>query len=798
MFRDLIWLVTLVLVLSILPAAATADDDWPTFRGISMDGIYTGDVFADDIGLEVAWKRPVGSAYSSISLVDGRGVTFTTDGETDFLTAFDAATGETIWSTAISEMYAGHSGSDDGGIGTPAIHDGFVYAVGPRGDIVALRLKDGGEVWRHRLSEADSRAPHYGYSTSPLVAGDAVIVETGGDAGHGITAFDRRSGDKLWSRGNDMINHQSPVLATISGREQVIAPTDSHLRGLDPATGDELWSHPHEVSARFQGQQPIDLGDGRFLLTFNSESVAIEVQAQDGTFSAADVWRRNAFRGNYALPVLHEGYLYGFAGNYLSCVNPVDGEVMWRSRPPGGHGLILVDGHLVILNKSGELVIVRASPDGYDERARRKVLENGYFTPPSYAGGHVYARNLSEMVSVRISTEALAEAAPAKPEVVTPQGVLGELASEVAAATSDDAKKKVVDAFLASQKSFPIYEAGSTADLSLVHLLYRGDAEELVVLGNLEPNNEQLPLYRLPGTDLFWRSLEFHPAAHFQYAFLLNYGDEWVLDTLNPHSLDNGRREYSELRMPEWRVPTHLVEPEEPRGAIDTFQFKSNILDNIREIKVYMPPSYADDEIHYPVLFVHSGDTALHSMKMANTLDNLIQQERMQPLIAVFVPRNNGSEYGGPNSDAYVRLLHEELLPHLSRHYRTLDDPATRGAMGVGSGAMMSFYSAFKTPQTFGRVASQSFYIRGETAQQILPWIAEAEPSGQRFYVEWSHNDYVGAEIDAAADSQKLIAALRAKGHTVNEATVHGAAGLGSWRGQTDLILEYLYPPIVD
>ena len=84
-----------------------------------------------------------------------------------------------------------------------------------------------------------------------------------------------------------------------------------------------------------------------------------------------------------------------------------------------------------------------------------------------------------------------------------------------------------------------------------------------------------------------------------------------------------------------------------------------------------MPPP----EIHVVVEALSDlvyGDRMLENGLMDHTLDNLIADRRMAPVIAVFLSRVSRDEYGG-NSDAsadYVRLITEELIPHLDRHYR--------------------------------------------------------------------------------------------------------------------------------
>ena len=84
-----------------------------------------------------------------------------------------------------------------------------------------------------------------------------------------------------------------------------------------------------------------------------------------------------------------------------------------------------------------------------------------------------------------------------------------------------------------------------------------------------------------------------------------------------------------------------------PRGELDTFQFRSEVLDNARQIQVWRPPGYGSDpEIRYPVLVVNHGDNLLRGGLMRNTLDNLVGK-KVAPLVAVFVPRASGPEYGG-------------------------------------------------------------------------------------------------------------------------------------------------------
>ena len=70
-----------VAALAVVPATA----DWPSFRGPNGNGQAADPLPAGDgpLGLELAWKRPLGSGYSGVSIADDRLVTAFQAGERD-------------------------------------------------------------------------------------------------------------------------------------------------------------------------------------------------------------------------------------------------------------------------------------------------------------------------------------------------------------------------------------------------------------------------------------------------------------------------------------------------------------------------------------------------------------------------------------------------------------------------------------------------------------------------------------------------------------------------------------------
>ena len=108
------------------------------------------------------------------------------------------------------------------------------------------------------------------------------------------------------------------------------------------------------------------IDDDRFLVSYDNGAKLYRLT--DG--GAEEVWESNAFANSWAIPVRVGDHLYGFTGRFLSCADLETGEIVWRSRPPQGLGLTLVDDALAVLAPDGDLVLVEASPDGYREIAR--------------------------------------------------------------------------------------------------------------------------------------------------------------------------------------------------------------------------------------------------------------------------------------------------------------------------------------------------------------------------------------------------------------------------------------------
>src|SRR6185436_9912085 len=220
----------------------------------------------------------------------------------------------------------------------------------------------------------------------------------------GLLAFDRATGRPVWSAPVAKVRaYSSPVAGVLAGTRQIIAAAGDRVFAVSPADGRQLWS----VAGPGQEEvfnSPLVLPDDRVLLTFWGEAVLLKISGGSAGLTATEVWRSPRLRSSNGPTIYRDGYLYGFSGVQLLCVDAASGDVRWRQRTYEG-SLVGVGAHLLLLGRSsGDLQVIRASPEGFSEVLRTRVFTPGAtsITGPSVAGGRVYLRNVEEMAAFSI------------------------------------------------------------------------------------------------------------------------------------------------------------------------------------------------------------------------------------------------------------------------------------------------------------------------------------------------------------------------------------------------------------
>ena len=791
--------VLLLLALFALAPAGRAqgeERDWPRWRGAHFDdAARASGVFAKPFELRVRWRRAIGSGYAGVSVRGTTAVTLSAEAGSDFVLALDADTGAERWRHRLGPAFPGLDGAMDGPVSTPTLSADSVYALGPRGELVALALASGEPRWTVDLATRFAAPrPHWGFTAAPLLAGELVIVAAGAPEGHAFLAFSTADGRLRWSAGTDTIQYQSPVLAEVGGEELVLGAGNNFLFGLEPETGTVRWRLAHGGNDFYQNVfQPLALGDDRLLLKnqrMSSRCVRLAVE-EDGA-ELEPLWSTRHLCQNYNMAVQHDGLLYGHGGAFLACVDAETGELVWRSRPPGDGWVILVDGNLVILTKEGSLHVAPASPDGYEERAALQLFENLTWTPPSFAGGRIFARDGSREVAcveiVPVAAKATARAAAD----LGPGRWFAELAGRVASAGDERARAAEVDASLAGQR-FPLVEGGR-----IVHFVYRGAARDLVLRGDMLADGATLALARLPGTDLHHVALELQPDARIGYQFVRDL-DVVLADPLNPRagSSTTMAGPTSELVMPAAAAPPELaapaLAPESFVLAVPITTHDGRAFGGPRRLWVCLPPGYADSDARYPVVYVNDGVSARDCIGVPGVLAELAARGR--PAIGVLVELQGAYELARAEQELYRDMLVEEVVPYVDAHYRTLARPAARVLLGWDEGAYAALFAALSRTATFGAAASQSLFHGSSQGQRVLEELVRTAPVLPAVGLDWGRYDAhsTANAVDTAGWSAALAAALRARGARVVERASNDGDQCAFWRARlTDLLAALL------
>lgn len=393
----------------------TVETDWPQFRGPRGDGTWHGPKLPATWpagGLKQLWKQPIGGGYAGVSVVQDRVITMDrqTNPEVERVLCFDAATGTLAWEHKYPVQY-GKLDYGNGPRAAPTIHEGAVYTVGALGDLRSLDLKTGKPNWeRNYLNDYGGRMSTWGFSGSPVVYGDWLILQPGGEKGSSVVAIDRHTAKEVWRSLDDEAGYSTPVIHRAHGIDQLIVWTPSHIRCLEAKTGNLLWSHPYEITYGVSIAKPIVHENIVFVAGYWDGSKAIRLG--DTPTGASLAWEESKFlRGLMSQPLYRDGHAYLLDKQYgLTCFELKSGRKIWddknqmtpRGRNPHATLVWLGDGdRAIILNEEGDLILARLNPNGYEEQSRTRITDFTW-AHPAFAGNRVYARTDKGIVCVAL------------------------------------------------------------------------------------------------------------------------------------------------------------------------------------------------------------------------------------------------------------------------------------------------------------------------------------------------------------------------------------------------------------
>jgi outer membrane protein assembly factor BamB len=381
--------------------------DWPGFRGPRRDGIVRNVQIETDWSkappMEL-WRRPIGPGWSSFAVDGDLFYTQEQRGDDEIVASYRLSTGQPVWRHRDPVRFW-ESNAGAGPRATPTLADGRVYAFGATGMLNALDAANGAVIWsRNAVTDTGIEIPMWGFSSSPLVIDNLVIIAAVGK----LAAYDIATGEPRWFGPTGAFSHSSPHLLTIDGVAQVVLLRGNGVTSVAPGDGKVLWEYEWEGGAIVQ---PAITAEGDILIngiaaTGGQGIRRLAVALKSGQWTAEERWTSNGLKPYFNDFVVHDGYAFGFDGSILSCIDLADGKRKWKGgRYGAGQLLLLADQDLLlVLSDEGDLALVSATPGEFKELARFKAINGKTWNHPVLVGNNLLVRNGEEMAAFRLTS----------------------------------------------------------------------------------------------------------------------------------------------------------------------------------------------------------------------------------------------------------------------------------------------------------------------------------------------------------------------------------------------------------
>lgn len=373
--------------------------DWPGFFGPSRNGQAPDTGLNKDWGAKPPrelWRMPLSDGgYAGPAVANGKLFIVDHEGSQDIVRALNLQDGEPLWQYAYEDLGKFNYGFTEA---TPTISEGRVYVVSRLGVISCLNEADGKLLWsRSMKQDFHGKAPGWLYAESACLDGNNLVICTGATGGN-VVALDKRTGETIWTGGNDDVAGYCTALpATILGQKQYVIATGPSFIGVAADTGKLLWSIPWQNKCQVNASQPLVIGDAVFVTSGYGIGCAMYDITPNG---AVERWRNNSISAHFSSPILYGDAIYSSSDpGALVCMSPRDGSVLWKQSGFEKGGLLIADGVIIALDgRGGDLVMVKADPGAYQELGRVKPLGGQSWTAPILTDGKLIVRNTKGLV----------------------------------------------------------------------------------------------------------------------------------------------------------------------------------------------------------------------------------------------------------------------------------------------------------------------------------------------------------------------------------------------------------------
>lgn len=395
---------------------ATNSESWSQFRGSTRNGIAVAPKLSrswEPFGPRKLWSMDVGDGYAGPTIAEGRVYLMDYDvaNHRDALRCLSLADGTEIWRFSYPVAIKRNHGMSRT---VPAIEGKAVVAVGPKGHVICCDALTGELRWSHDLvRDFGATVPEWYVGQCPLIDGGNVILAPGGPEAL-LVAIALDTGKVVWRAPNPQgwkMSHSSIMPIDFAGRRHYVYCANKGVVGVSASDGAVLWQSTDWKISIATVPSPCILSGGKIFFSggYNAGSLTLQLREDSGQVSVQPDTKLapEVFGATQHTPIYYGEQIYGTrADGKFTCLS-TDGKVLWSTGTGDNLGLgsfLLADGLLFVLNDSGQLRLIEASPTRYTELARAQVLPGGHesWGPMALAGNRLLVRDLTHLICLDV------------------------------------------------------------------------------------------------------------------------------------------------------------------------------------------------------------------------------------------------------------------------------------------------------------------------------------------------------------------------------------------------------------
>lgn len=383
--------------------------NWPCWRGPAGDGTSTETNLPTqwDATTNVLWKSLVpGVGYASPIVWEDKLFTLTALPETNekILLCYNGNNGDLLWQkTVLKGAFEAKHNDNSFASGTPATDGKLVYLVLLDGAEVIVAAYDftGKQVWLQRPGTFSS--PH-GFSCSPVLYKDKVIVNCASKGDSFVAALSREDGQTLWKITQDKPAHSfsTPIFRMMAGKMQLILGGNKEISSYNPDDGTRYW-YVNGPSEDFCSSPVYNEKSGLVLMSSAwpvRNLLAIKPDGLGNVTTTHVVWQSTKGAFYVPSPVCTADYLFSTMTNgQVYCIEAATGTIKW-AEPLGKQyaSPVLANGLVYMPNDEGTITVIEPGP--VFKALYKNSIGEKMFASPAISNGRIYLRGYEHLFCI--------------------------------------------------------------------------------------------------------------------------------------------------------------------------------------------------------------------------------------------------------------------------------------------------------------------------------------------------------------------------------------------------------------